>query len=111
MSLNLLVVCLSEAHGMVAGPVLKCNDTEDDRAKVLDCEELMQYLHQRAQAAVNSRDDADDHQRHVSFDILANSVKPHCTNPSHACLPSSTFMSATPRVSLCRKQEMKPEVG
>lgn len=54
------------APGMVAGPVLKCNDTDDARAKVLDSEELMHYLHQRAQAAVNSRDDAEDHLRHVS---------------------------------------------
>ena len=67
-----------------AGPVLKCNDTEDDRAKVLDSEELMQYLHQRAQAAVDSRDDVEDHQRHVSSYILANLVKPQCTSLSHA---------------------------
>ena len=63
-SLSLLAVT-EKACGMVAGPLLKCNDTEDDRAKVLDSEELMQYLHQRAQAAVNSRDDAEDHQQHV----------------------------------------------
>ncbi len=69
---------------MFAGPVLKCNDTEDDRAKVLDSEELMQYLHQRAQAAVNSRDDAEDHQRHVSFYILAKLIKPYCTNLNRA---------------------------
>lgn len=69
---------------MIAGPVLKCNDTDDDRAKVLDSEELMQYLHQRAQAAVNSRDDAEDHQRHVSFCTLAELVKPYLTNLNRA---------------------------
>lgn len=73
---------------MVAGPVLKCNDTEDARAKVLDSEELMQYLHQRAQAAVNSRDDAEDHQRHVGFCILDCLIKPHCTDMNHAYLPA-----------------------
>ena len=76
-----------------AGPVLKCNDTEDDRAKVLDSEELMLYLHQRAQAAVNSRDDAEDHQRHVSFHILANLVKPQCTNPEPCIVAGSTVTS------------------
>ncbi|KAL3153855.1 hypothetical protein ABBQ32_013427 [Trebouxia sp. C0010 RCD-2024] len=47
------------------GPVLRHNDTDDARAKVLNCEELMHHLHQRAQAAVNSRVDAEEHQRHA----------------------------------------------
>lgn len=73
------------------GPVVKRNDTEDERAKVLDSQELMQYLHQRAQAAVNSRDDVEEHQRHVSFNILAELVKPYCTNLNCASLLAQDF--------------------
>lgn len=61
-----VAVQLSGTCGLSAGPVLRHNDTDDARAKVLNCEELMHHLHQRAQAAVNSRVDAEEHQRHVS---------------------------------------------
>ena len=53
-----------------AAPVVKRNDTDDARAKVLDSEELIHYLQQRAQIAVDSRDDAEEHLRHVSNSAL-----------------------------------------
>ncbi len=52
---------------VLAGPVLKRNDTEDARARVLDSEELIVFLQKRAQQAVDSRDDTEEHQRHVSI--------------------------------------------
>ena len=52
------------AH-VLTGPVAKRNDTDDARARVLDSEELIQYLQHRAQEAVDSREDAEEHQRHV----------------------------------------------
>ena len=53
-----------------AGPVLRCNDSDDARAKVLGSEELILYLQQRAQSAVDSRDDAEQHLQHVSIQAL-----------------------------------------
>ena len=54
-----------------AGPVAKRNDTEDSRARVLDSEELINYLQGRAQEAVDSRDDSSDPQHHVSIAIMS----------------------------------------
>ncbi len=63
-----------------AGPVLRCNDTDDARARVLDSEELIAYLQRRAQQAVDSRDDTSEHLGHVSThpcqDTAANSCFP-----------------------------------
>lgn len=61
---------------IVAGPVLRCNDTDDARAKVLDSEELILYLQQRAQSAVDLRDDAEEHLQHVSVQALSEPNKP-----------------------------------
>ena len=46
---------------------MKHNDTEDARARVLDSDELIAYVQRRAQEAVDSRDDSEEHQRHVSI--------------------------------------------
>lgn len=48
-----------------SGPVVKHNDTEDARARVLDSDELIAYVQRRAQEAVDSRDDSEEHQRHA----------------------------------------------
>ena len=58
--------CIAASALVSAGPVFRCNDTEDARARVLDSEELIAYLQMRAQQAVDSRDDTSEHLRHVS---------------------------------------------
>jgi len=62
-----------------AGPVLRCNDTEDARARVLDSEELITYLQRRAQQAVDSRDDTSEHLRHVSSHSCQGTAAKGCS--------------------------------
>ncbi len=73
---TLLYWCFS--FGVCAGPVLRCNDTEDARARVLDSEELIAYLQRRAQQAVDSRDDTSEHLRHVSTHPCLHAAAKDC---------------------------------
>ena len=61
-----------------AGPVLRCNDTDDARARVLDSDELIVYLQRRAQQAVDSRDDTSEHLGHVSTHSRQDTAAKDC---------------------------------
>lgn len=86
---------------MSAGPVLRCNDTEDTRARVLDSEELIAYLERRAQQAVDSRDDTSEHLRHVSpcpFRIQLHTI---VAPDKGACIAGGMSARLCVEVSVC----------